>query len=80
MRTSRLEAVPPSRLTEQRQHRLDTKNFVSRRADGSQDILLVKEKGVFRVGLVVNRWKRCGKAELSFVHSHTQNEMPAASL
>ena len=34
--------------------------------------LLVEEKGLFSVSLVINRWKRCGKAELSFSHSHTQ--------
>ena len=39
---------------------------------GYRASLLVEEKGVFSVSLVVNRWKRCGKAELSFSHRHTQ--------
>jgi len=47
---------------------------------GRRTSLLVKEKGVFRVGLVVNRWKRFRKAELSFSHSHTQNKQPCHAL
>ena len=44
---------------------------------GSQRL---EEKGVFGVSLVVNRWKRCGKVELSFSHSHTQNKRPYHAL
>ena len=60
MCASRLEAVPSSKLAEQRQHRLDKND------------LQVREpmKGVFRAGLVVNRF---GKAEL-------QNKRPCHAL
>ena len=34
-------------------------------SDRCRASLLVEEKGVFRVSLIVHRWKRCGKAELS---------------
>jgi len=47
---------------------------------GRRTSLLVKGKGVFRVGLVINRWKCFGKAELSFSHSHTQNKQPCHTL
>ena len=55
--TSRLEAVPSSKLAEQRQHQLDKMILQVRKPIGSQSRL----RGVFRVGLVV---KRFGKAEL----------------
>ena len=59
----------PSDLAEQRQHRLYSNDFASRRA--RRVCLLVKEKGVdvFSVGVVDS----CNMGEVVSAHSHTQN-------
>ena len=62
----------PSKLAEQRQHRLDNNNFASRRAHRwVEGISPGEKKGVFSVG-VVDSCKSFGMRV--FVHSHTQNK------